>query len=289
MANLKKTRPIIALLLSLITPGLGQMYNGKLKRGIVFFLVCELLFILLHIFSQLLFEFHGFVLLLGVVAISLGFTLYVLLDALMGTKKLRVTVLKPYHKWYYYVGIFAAVLIINEVILEPILPDRKHFKPHKISSSGMAPALLAGDHLMTDRMIYKNEKPKRGDIIIFEFPKDPKDFKNPPKDFAKRVIGLEGEKVEIVKNKVYIDDKLIDDLWRYYESGWQNLKDLENFGPAVVPKDSLFVLGDNWYNSMDSRLFGFVDLSKTKGKALYIYWAKDKSRIGASLITDSSK
>jgi signal peptidase I len=91
--------------------------------------------------------------------------------------------------------------------------------------------------------------------------------------------------VEITDNKVYINDKLIDDPWGYYESSGEKtyLKELENFGPVVVPKDSLFVLGDNRHNSMDSRIFGFVDLTKVKGKALYIYWAKNKSRIGMEI------
>jgi len=58
---------------------------------------------------------------------------------------------------------------------------------------------------------------------------------------------------------------------------------LENFGPVVVPKDSLFVLGDNRNNSQDSRFWGFVDIRKVKGKALYLYWAKDKSRIAIEI------
>jgi len=104
-------------------------------------------------------------------------------------------------------------------------------------------------------------------------------------------MGVEGEKVEIIDNKIYINDALIDDTWGYYESSGQtkSLRELENFGPAVVPEYSLFVLGDNRHNSMDSRLFGFVHFSKVKGKALYIYWARDKSRIGTSLITGSTE
>jgi signal peptidase I len=281
MANLIKRRPLIAFLLSLITPGLGQMYNGKLKRGIVFFVLFEFSSILLLIFSGLRYEFRGLVLFLASVVILFGFLIFVLLDALMGINKLRVTVRKPYHRWYFYVGIFAAVLIINEVIVEPILPDIKNFKAYRIPSNTMAPTLLAGDRLVADRIIYKKEKPKRGNVIIFEYPKDPS------KDFIKRVIGLEGEKVEIVKNKVYVDDKLIEDPWGYYESESglpsKYIQDFEKFGPVVVPQNSLFVLGDNRHNSMDSRFFGFVNLTKIRGKALYIYWAKNKSRIGMEI------
>jgi signal peptidase I len=69
----------------------------------------------------------------------------------------------------------------------------------------MAPTLLVGDRLIADMRIYKSQKFKSGDPIIFEFPKDPS------KDFIQRVIGMEGEKVEIVNNKIYINDKLLDD------------------------------------------------------------------------------
>jgi signal peptidase I len=139
--------------------------------------------------------------------------------------------------------------------------------------------------LIVDIKIYKKVKAKRGDLVIFEFPKDPS------KDFIKRVMGLESEKVEIINNKIYINDTLIDDPWGYYKSSGETkyLREFENFGPAVIPENSLFVLGDNRHNSLDSRLFGFVHLSKVKGKALYIYWAKDKSRIGTSLITGSTE
>src|SRR5512139_3705966 len=89
----------------------------------------------------------------------------------------------------------------------------------KIPSSSMEPTLLVGDHLLVNKFIYgiripytdiklfQYKKPARGDIIVFIFPKDRS------KDFIKRVIGTEGEKVTIVHNKIYINDKLIDDPW----------------------------------------------------------------------------
>jgi len=279
MGNLKKTRPVIALLLSLIAPGLGQVYSGKLERGIIFFLVFEFLLILLYIFSGLRFKFYGFILFLAFGFTFFGFFLYILSDAFRGVNRLRVTVRKPYDRWYFYIIISAVITLMNEFILPPVLPDIERFKAHKFPSISMEPALLVGDRFVADRKIYKEERPKRGDVIIFEYPKDPS------KDFLKRVIGLEGEKVEITDNKVYINDKLLDDPWGYYESSGQRmyLKELENFGPVVVPKDSLFVLRDNRHNSMDSRIFGFVDLTKVNGKALYIYWATNKSRIGMEI------
>ncbi len=154
----------------------------------------------------------------------------------------------------------------------------------KIPSSSMEPTLLVGDHILVNKFIYGvkipfSEKklfsyrtPNRGDIIVFIFPKDPS------KDFIKRVVGLEGEKVEIIHNKIYINDKLIPDPWGHYgEQG--DLKrffpSVDRYGPYVVPKDSLFVLGDNRDNSQDSRFWGFVHLNAVKGKAFVIYFSLD--------------
>jgi len=154
----------------------------------------------------------------------------------------------------------------------------------KIPSGSMEPTLLVGDYLLVNKFIYgtripfthtkiiEMRKPQRGDIIVFIYPKDSS------KDFIKRIIAVAGEKVEIANNKIYINDQRIDDPWGYYDkkSPWvRYLPSLDNFGPVVVPKDSLFVLGDNRDNSQDSRFWGFVTLDEVKGKAFVTYFSLD--------------
>ncbi|OGP90863.1 MAG: signal peptidase I [Deltaproteobacteria bacterium RBG_16_47_11] len=154
----------------------------------------------------------------------------------------------------------------------------------KIPSSSMEPTLLVGDYLLvnkflygiripfTDKKILQLKKPQRGDIVVFIYPKDRS------KDFIKRVMGQGGEKVEIVRNKIYINDQLINDPWGHYseKNPWiRYLAPMESFGPVVVPKDSLFVLGDNRDNSQDSRFWGFVSLNEVRGKAFIIYFSLD--------------
>lgn len=152
----------------------------------------------------------------------------------------------------------------------------------KIPSSSMEPTLLVGDHLLVNKFIYgikipfintkyfQLKKPKRGDIVVFVYPKDR------TKDFIKRVIATEGEKVEVLRNKIYINDRLIDDPWGHYDERGQSAKylhSMDRFGPVVVPKGSLFVLGDNRDNSQDSRFWGYVNVNEVKGKALIIYFS----------------
>ncbi len=149
----------------------------------------------------------------------------------------------------------------------------------KIPSSSMEPTLLVGDHILVNKFIYgiripftdtkilQFRQPKRGEVVVFIYPKDRS------KDFIKRVIATEGEKVEMLTNQIYINGKMIDDPWGTYMRHFQTP---EKFGPVVVPKDSLFVLGDNRDNSQDSRFWGFVHHDAVKGKAFIIYFSWDR-------------
>jgi len=267
MENLKKRRLIVAFLLSFGFPGLGQIYNGQLRKGI-FYLVGFLLACI--IFSFLLFKFYGLIFYLIII---LGFFLFILIDSLLGAIKLKAIALKSYNKWYIYLIIF----LLSSVVIRPLLGwtiRNNIVRAYKTPASSMEPTLLVGDCLVADTKIYKSEKPKRGDIIIFEFPKDPS------KDFIKRVIATEGEKVEIIRNKIYINDQLMDDPWGHFR---RPRSSIEDYPPVKVPPDCLFVMGDNRDNSQDSRFWGFVNIKKVKGKALYLYWANNKNRIGMEI------
>ncbi len=267
MENLKKRSPIVAFLLSFISPGLGQIYNGQFKKGIIYLVGMLLAYI---IFSVLLFKFYGMI---SYLIIMLGFFLFILLDALFGAIKLKTIALMSYNKWYIYLIIF----LLSSVVIRPLLGwtiKNNIARAWKIPSSSMEPTLLVGDHLVADMRIYKSGKPKRGDIIIFEFPKDSS------KDFIMRAIAIEEEKVEIIRNKIYINDKMIDDPWGVFRMPRSSIED---YAPVKVPPGCLFLMGDNRDNSQDSRFWGFVNIKKVKGKALYLYWAENKSRIGMEL------
>jgi signal peptidase I len=157
----------------------------------------------------------------------------------------------------------------------------------KIPSSSMEPTLLVGDHILVSKFIYgiripyigtkflTFHKPKRGDIVVFVYPEDPK------KDFIKRVIATEGEEIQIKDKKIFINGKTIEDPWGIYRERDgplvpSQVRPRDNYGPRLVPSNSLFVMGDNRDNSQDSRYWGFVDLSAVKGKAFIIYFSYHK-------------
>ena len=169
----------------------------------------------------------------------------------------------------------------------------------KIPSGSMKPTLIIGDHLLVNKFIYgiripiidryliQFNKPKRGDILVFKWPKDES------KDFIKRVIGIEGDIIEIKNDILYVNGEKVETVYvakyndndiseadRYEEFLGENKHYIldqyvkyEDFGPVTVPENSVFVMGDNRDNSQDSRYWGFVTLNKIKGKALIIYWS----------------
>ncbi len=157
----------------------------------------------------------------------------------------------------------------------------------KIPSGSMEPTLLIGDHLLVNKFIYgiKNpftgttwvhiNTPHRRDIVVFKFPL------NPSQDFIKRVIGVEGDRIKVVNKEVFVNGKPFEVKGAVHLDPNiipGDIKPRDNFGPVTVPKNSLFVMGDNRDNSYDSRFWKFVKLKNVKGKAFILYWSWAKEK-----------
>ncbi len=152
----------------------------------------------------------------------------------------------------------------------------------KIPSGSMEPTLLIGDHILVNKFIYGVKipfirktlvpvsEPDRGDIIVFIYPVDPS------KDFIKRVLGVPGDKVEIIDEKLFVNDQpYAGDPGVYTKRSARagNPGSKYNFGPVTVPEGHYFVMGDNRDHSYDSRFWGFVPEASIKGEAFMIYWS----------------
>ncbi|MDR1486878.1 MAG: signal peptidase I, partial [Deltaproteobacteria bacterium] len=134
-----------------------------------------------------------------------------------------------------------------------------------IPSSSMVPTFLEGDRVLvtkfsfgvrnpfTNKVLFGSGQPERGDVVIFKYPQDP------DTDFVKRVIGLPGEKIEVVNGKIKINDKFIEDVYGHYDNPFPI--NTRNFGPVLIPQGQYFMMGDNRDFSNDSRGWGFVDHS----------------------------
>jgi signal peptidase I len=113
-------------------------------------------------------------------------------------------------------------------------------------------------------------RPRPGDVVVFIWPKDR------TKDFIKRVIAVEGQTVELRNRQLLIDGKPVDDPHASYTTTRPpGASQGDNYGPYTVPKDHVFVMGDNRDQSYDSRFWGPVPLTDIKGLATVIYWSWD--------------
>ena len=162
-------------------------------------------------------------------------------------------------------------------ILSYLLPIIKPIKFYRISAGSLTPAIIADDRIVTLK-VWSTENIKRRDMIVFPFPP------NPTIEYIKRVIGLPGERLEIANDQVFINGELIDEPYAYFEpkerssrqaQGLTDVAPVSRFGPIVIPEGKLFVMGDNRYNSADSRYWGFVELETVKSKAWFIYWSQN--------------
>jgi len=158
----------------------------------------------------------------------------------------------------------------------------------KIPSGSMENTLLIGDHLLVNKCIYGTQipwtdkrlltirDPKRGDIIVFKYPE------NPRRDFIKRCIGLPGDIVEVRNKTVYLNGQPQNEPYVTYRDlrvMAPEISPRDNYGPVTVPAGNYFMMGDNRDFSADSRFWGFLPKKLIRGKAWVIYWPIDRWRV----------
>jgi len=202
-----------------------------------------------------------------------------------------------FDSWMRSLGMaFVLFLVIKTFLLEAF----------QIPSGSMERTLLAGDFLFVNKAVYGAtipgtharlpgfETPRRGDIIVFAYPR------NPEQNFVKRVIGGPGDTVEMRSGDVRVNGAPLVEPYAQRLDPGRNLYDPEfnwqrdylagasaegrrqyrptrdTWGPLIVPRNKYFVLGDNRDNSLDSRYWGFVDATAVKGRPLVVYFSYDR-------------
>lgn len=172
---------------------------------------------------------------------------------------------------------------------------------YKIPSGSMLNTLQIGDYLLvtrfnyaikipfTNKEIFRIGDPQHGDIIVFEYPR------NPSQDYIKRVIGVPGDVIEMRDKQLFRNGKHIKEPYVRIVKPWSRVPGMDSFGPVTVPADHYFTLGDNRDESADSREWGFVPRRNIQGKAWLIYWSWDSpatslrwNRLGSFLYPDAA-
>jgi signal peptidase I len=162
------------------------------------------------------------------------------------------------------------IVVISLVIIIPV----RYFliQPFYVKGASMEPNFHDREYLIIDEISYRFNEPKRGDIIVFRYPKDPQEY------FIKRVIGLPDEEVQIKDEKIIIYNKEHPEGFALTENYLD--PSVKTFGlteeKVTLGDKQYFVLGDNRNQSKDSRYFGAVDQSFLIGRVMFRGWPFDR-------------
>lgn len=248
----------LAFLFSFTLPGLGQLYAGRPLRALAFFLAMVV---------------GAFLFLTGVIGRTfttgvaiIGFCAVIWIASAIDAAILewrRVEEPAGYQRWW--------VMLLIVVVLIPITGAMRDsvqvLRNHAIPTVGMSPTLQPGDIFVMAMDAFEDRPPRVGEIVVFRSPQT-------GTLLVKRVAAGAGDQVEIRhrQSPPVVTPKL-------------PLATVAEPAPGiiVVPKREIFVVGDNYGNSRDSRWFGTVPLDAVTGAALYILWSDDRDRIGSSL------
>jgi len=156
--------------------------------------------------------------------------------------------------------LFVSVLIAVVIILFL-------YQPVKVEGTSMMPALVDQERIFINKFVYRFgiSEINRGDTVVFWYPGDPS------KSYIKRIIGMPGDKVQVVEGTVFVNGQALDEP--YVPSEY---RDQVSTPLSTVPPDEFYVLGDHRSSSNDSRSWGTVPRKFIYGKAVFVYWPLDR-------------
>ncbi len=161
--------------------------------------------------------------------------------------------------WEWVRSIIIAIIIallVRVFVIEHFLVD----------GQSMQPTLEHNERILVNKFVYRFQEPEHEEIVVFEY--------RDKRDFIKRVVGVEGDTVQIKDKKLYINDEPVEEPYIQKNS-------VDDYGPVTVPEGHYFVLGDNRANSRDSRYddVGFVSEEEIKGRAALVFWPFEGFRV----------
>ena len=304
--NRNKRRIWLAVLLSLIMPGLGQIYCGRFKRGLILnFLNILPLPIIIGLFSL-----SDSPALMQIAIVLILASVMVLLAAILDSAFLAKRAAAGYQLKDYNNPVIYTLLIIivtGGSIGSTLYIRAQGLEAFRVPTASCYPTIVPNDRILANKLAYNRYNPGRGDLVVHICPFDRHS------NYIKRIVAVAGDTVEMKDNQLYINgnelirrklpDSTLDNI-RITEKGQPlegevfeetngNMKyniflaessqdeTAGDFEKITVPEHHCFVLGDNRNLSRDSRDFGPVPLATIIGRADYIYWpAMDFSHFG---------
>jgi signal peptidase I len=290
----------LAALLSFILPGVGQVYCGRLTRGLgIGLLYCMgiplILGLLVH-WGPAPTVLFGF--------LAVAATIAIIIAAAGDAYRLAVRTKPDYEpKAYNHPAVYVLIgLMIQGSSVGYALHVRASlFEAFRVPSASSYPAIVPNDRILVDKTAYRKHDPQRGDLVMFKPPNG-----NWRIHYIKRIVALEGDTVEIREGLLYVNGeklplkrlepseasitevKVHGDILRgefFGETNGNSMYSIflappnydavQNLDKVTIPKHHCFVLGDNRNYSLDSRHFGPIPFAAIRGRADYIYWPAD--------------
>ncbi|HKV83262.1 MAG TPA: signal peptidase I [Ktedonobacterales bacterium] len=159
------------------------------------------------------------------------------------------------------VRLLREVLEVAVITLLLFVVVRAVVQNYRVEGPSMMPTLQNHQYILVDKLTYFFGSPHRGDVIVFEYPKDTSE------DFVKRIVGVPGDIVQVATNGqvsvngVAINEPYVNDLGNPYGAS-----------TVTLTANQYFVLGDNRGDSSDSRAWGPVPRNDIIGRAELVYW-----------------
>lgn len=280
-----------AAFLSFVMMGLGQLYNGQLRRAMVFFALEILAVVLVATIATSLLSFHGVMILYFWVLIYVGIKFFAVIDAFISARRIGVVELQRYNRWYVYLSVFLVPVIFQMVFEIPVAS-------YSIPSGSNQPTLLVGDYVFADKTAYHDQPPERGDVVVFKHPKYNQT------EYIKRIVGMPGDTIQVSGGILHINGepvgrKKLGDV-KFQSYGGINLQAaeyvetlpngvehriwemsdedmLDNTPVYLVPPGHYFMMGANRDQSLDSRTtqIGFVPAVNLVSRVEVLYFSQN--------------
>jgi signal peptidase I len=293
---------LVAALLGLVAPGLGQAFVGHALRGVLW---AALPFVLCAIFVVFAREPSTWT----VLAALSGSAMLGYLGAIVDVAAMPAAKHRPAS-----LGAVIAVAVAP-ILLGPVVAVGLRalvVEAFKVPSGAMIPTIAVGDHLFVDKAVYRRRLPRRGEVFVFQFPE------RPAQDFVKRAIAVAGDTLEVRRGHPIINGWEVPSCsvgrYRYTDGDEGTTHEGELFvefleaaaylvlfdsaalsvdyqGPYRAQSGETWVMGDNRNNSHDSRVWfggagGGVPASHVKGRARLIWLSPSASHQGTDLAAD---
>jgi signal peptidase I len=273
--------PWVTALLTVLTPGLGHIYLGQARRGIILFVLVMIAdTLLMFAMMGVLARFWMFAVSLGLL---LGLWLYIMVDAIGRAYRMRDYPHEGYNRWTTYAGAFVLACIIfaapcvyavhanasgQLLVLNAVTPS-------------MEPTLRVGEYFLADATYYRSRAPSRGDVAVYLHPKQAHLY------YIKRIVAVEGDRIAIKGGRAVVNGMMVEEP--YLDIAVADGR-FANMPEVRVPPGHVYVLGDNRSNSVDSRdsvAHGAVPVGNLIGRVTDIAISRHLPRIGRWVGTPS--